>query len=233
MKHKYVIVEDEKAALNNLKTALKSKSSYVYKGHAATTDNAIELIYNEKPDLVFLDVELGNENGFKVIQELKTAFYDLPAIIMTTGHDHYAKDAVNNQVTYFLSKPINPIELSKALHIFEKKHATQKSKLYVRKGNVLEVVDFDDILFLQADGNYTYINYTNGKKGHIPKTLKYFETQLNTNFMRVHKSYIANVKHLREIKLSEKELILQGKEELFSIYIGKDYVSKMRNQLKI
>lgn len=233
MKYKFVIIEDEKAALNNLKTALKTKTNYVYKGYAITIESAIQLIYTEQPDLIFLDVELGTENGFKVIEELKSAFYDLPAIIMTTAHDRYGKDAVNNQVSYFLSKPINPTELHKALHIFETKFATKKNQLFVRKGNILEAVDLNDILYLQADGNYTCINYINGKKGHIPKTLKHFETQLNKDFLRVHKSFIANIKYLKEIKLTERALTLQGLQEVSVIDIGKDYVAKMRNQLKV
>lgn len=233
MKYTFIIIEDEKAALHNLKTALKTKTNYVYKGHALSIESAIQLIYTEQPDLIFLDVELGAENGFKVIDELKSAFYDLPAIIMTTSHDCYGKDAVNNQVSYFLSKPINPKDLHKALHVFETKFAAQKSQLFVRKGDTLEAVDLSEILYLQADGNYTFINYTNGKRGHIPKTLKHFETQLNKDFLRVHKSFIANIKHLKEIKLTERSLTLQGQQEAFVIDIGKDYIAKMRNQLKV
>lgn len=233
MKYKYIIIEDEKAAFENLKTAMKTKTQYIFEGFATNVTNAVELIFNKQPDLVFLDVELGTENGFSVIEELKTAFFELPAIIMTTAHDHYGKNAVNNQVAYFVSKPINPNELNKGLHIFERRYASSKTKLFVRRGSVLDAVDFDDILYLQADGSYTIINYTNGKKAHIPKTLKHFETQLNRNFLRIHKSFIANTKHLKEIKLTERQMVVQGIEEAFIIDIGKDYIAKMRNQLKI
>lgn len=233
MKYNYVIIEDEKGALDNLKTALKSKTNYVFKGYATHVQDGIVTIMEQQPDLIFLDVELGDENGFDLIQELKNAFYELPPIIMTTGHDNYAKNAVNNQILYFLSKPIDRVELTKALEIFEKKYADKKSQIFIRNGNSLGLVKYDEIIYLQADEGYTTIFMENGGKESVPKTLKHFETKLNQKFLRVHRGYIINVDKIKEIKLTEKKIFLEGSQQCAEVEIGKNYVQKLRNALKI
>lgn len=233
MMYNYVIIEDEKGAYNSLKLALKSKTKYVHKGYATNVHEGILLIIKHKPDLIFLDVELGEESGFDLIKDLKNSFLHLPPIIMTTAHDKYAKNAVNNQVLYFLSKPIDISELHKALLVFENKNAETQEHIFIRNGNVLDLIKFDEIIYLQADEGYTTIFIENHKKDSVPKTLKYFETKLNKDFLRIHRSNIINITKIKEIKLTERLVVLDGKNKPIEVEIGRNYVQKLRNTLKI
>lgn len=233
MKYNYVIIEDHKGAYENLKAAMKGRLRFQLKGNATNKNDGLMLIMQKQPDLIFLDVELGEENGFDLVNELKNAYFQLPPIIMTTAHDNYAKDAVNNQITYFLSKPICPIELTKSLRVFEKKYANCQSQLFIRNGKGLEVVKYDDIIYLQADEGYTTILLDCGKKISVAKSLKHFESKLNNDFMRVHRSYLVNINHIKEVKLTDRQMILESSNQCSQVEIGKNQILKIRTQLKI
>lgn len=228
-----MIIEDDKGAFNNLKNAMRSKNSYELVDFSTNKNDGIAKILEHQPDLIFLDVELGNDNGFDLLSELKNAFYDLPPIIMTTAHDHYGKTAVNNQITYFLSKPIETKELNKALQIFEKKFTSKRNQIFLRTTKGLEAIPYHTIVYLQANEGYTDLYKSTGEKITIPKTLKHFETQLNENFERVHRSFIANTTKIKEIRLTERELILAENGNNFTVLIGKEHVQKLKNRLKI
>lgn len=232
MKYNYLIIEDEKAALENLKTAMKIKKQYVLQGFGVNLEQGLLKVLEHRPDLIFLDVELGDKSGLDLIRELKNSFFELPPIIMTTAHSQYAKEAVNNQVLYFLSKPINPIELNKALHLFEKKYANQSQQLFVRTAKAIQLVKHDDIMYLKASGGYTEI-YLNNASYHIPKPLKHFEFRLNRDFLRVHRSYIINVRKIKEISLSNLSVQLESNAFCVEVPISKDCVAKLRNHLKL
>ena len=121
MNYNYIIVEDNLGSLQNLQTALKSHKNFKEIGVANTLSQGISMVLSAKPHIVFLDVQLGDENGFDLIKEIRQFTSEMPFIIMTTDFDKYAKKAVNHDVLYFLDKPIDPDELVIALHKFEKR----------------------------------------------------------------------------------------------------------------
>ena len=91
MKYSYVIIEDNLNAAKSLQLFMREHSDYEEKGMTDQAQKAVLLIVAQKPDLVFLDVELIGGTGFDIIHELKQYFRILPTIIMITSHDHYAK----------------------------------------------------------------------------------------------------------------------------------------------
>ena len=90
MNYNYLIVEDNLGCLANLRTALKSHSNFLEVGVANTLIQGISLALTTKPHLIFLDVQLGDENGFDLIKEIRQYSADFPFIIMTTDFDKYA-----------------------------------------------------------------------------------------------------------------------------------------------
>lgn len=233
MKYNYIIIEDEKGSYENLKTALKPKTKYIHKGFATNVKDGVDSVLEHRPDLIFLDVELGGESGFDVIKELKNSYYEVPSVIMVTAHDVYAKSAVNHQVIYFLSKPVCSTELSKALQIFEKKYANKDEQMFIRSKRGLELIRYDEIICIKASSGYTDIVLICGRCLSIPKTLKYFETILNNNFFQINRGCIINITKIKEIKLTEREIYLKSGDNTEMVKLGKNYIQKLRTRLKI
>ena len=197
MSNKYIIIEDEKGAFENLSIAMESHPRYQFLGTADNIKDGLSIILRHKPPLIFLDVELGEEKGFELIDKLRKFFNVLPSIIMTTAYDHYGKEAVNNGVLYFLSKPIDPEELEKALFLFENTYQESNSKFIIKSVNDVHFIDIDNVLYFEGDRNYTKIFYLDHHQMISTKTLKYFEETLPTTFIRIHKSYIINTKYIK------------------------------------
>ena len=91
MNYNYIIVEDNLGSLQNLQTAIKSHKNFKETGVANTLSQGISMVLSAKPHIVFLDVQLGDENGFDLIKEIRQFTSEMPFIIMTTDFDKYAK----------------------------------------------------------------------------------------------------------------------------------------------
>lgn len=217
MNHNYIIIEDQKGALENLQIALEPYTKLICKGTAKNIKEGLSLCLKQKPNLIFLDVELGNEIGFDLIEELRAFYNALPLIIMTTAHDHYAKQAVNNDVLYFLSKPIDNDELQKALAKFEKAQAEQRNHLVIKDKNGHTLMQYEDIVYIEAQSNYSDIYLKYGKKNTISKTLKEIESLLPNTFLRTHKSYLVNTRYIEKVNITQKQITLNTKTGIIEI----------------
>ncbi|WP_341220163.1 LytTR family DNA-binding domain-containing protein [Polaribacter atrinae] len=234
MKYKYVIIQDKQEALDNLKATLDNHSNYKLVDVATTLEDGFSLIIKTKPNLIFLDVEIDDKNSFTLIPKLKEFFIELPTIIMTTSHNYYAKEAVNNQVSYFLSKPIEPVELQKSLFLFEKKFIEGQTHLAVKTSSDIHILDYKDICFLQAERNYTSVFNLIGEKLSTSKSLKHFEETLPKKFIRIHKSFIINKNCIDRLNTRKGQIFLKPTDALNDleenfIPIGKEYVQKLKN----
>ena len=252
MNYTYIIVEDRLGSQQNLLAALACHSNFICKGTATTLQSGISLVLTEKPNIVFLDVELGTESGFDLIHEIRPFFNDIPYVIMNTDFDKYAKKAVNSDVMYFLDKPIDPDELVRALVKFQKKIAEEHRHITVKDKNGHSLIQYCEIIYIEADNNYINLHLTHSKKITLTKTLKEIEPVLPDMFLRVHKSYIINTKFVENINTTKKTVTLNArtgliefdqsnklkadeklklKETVFTIQIGDSYLEKVRNVL--
>lgn len=234
MKYKYVIIQDNQEALDDLKTTLDKHSNYKLIDIASNLEDGFALILKTKPDLIFLDVEINDKNSFTLIPKLKEFFMELPTIIMTTSHNYYAKEAVNNQISYFLSKPIEPVELQKSLLFFEKEFTKEQSHLAVKTSSDIHLLSYKDICFLQAERNYTNVFNITGEKLSTSKSLKHFEETLPKKFIRIHKSFIINKDCIEKLNTRKGQLFLQPTDALLDLEenfvpIGKEYLPKLKN----
>ena len=234
MKYKYVIIQDNQEALDDLKSTLDKHSNYKLIDVASNLEDGFALILKTKPDLIFLDVEINDKNSFTLIPKLKEFFMELPTIIMTTSHNYYAKEAVNNQISYFLSKPIEPVELQKSLLLFEKGFTEGQSHLAVKTSSDIHLLSYKDICFLQAERNYTNVFNITGDKLSTSKSLKHFEETLPKKFIRIHKSFIINKDCIEKLNTRKGQLFLQPADALIDLEenfvpIGKEYLQKLKN----
>ncbi|MBQ4818655.1 LytTR family DNA-binding domain-containing protein [Aquimarina sp. MMG016] len=206
MKLNAIIVDDEansRAILNNYLG--KYCPSVNIMGEAASVQETLTLLESKDPDVLFLDVEMPYGNAFDLIEQVPDRTFE---IVFVTAYDHYAVEALNAQATYYLLKPIAIDNLIKAvdhvIHIKEREIALQDavlvSKFSAANGKItipqqdgFEVLEIANILYCEADDNYTKIFLEKGQK-LVSKTLKYFEDSLHDQgFARIHKSFLVNV----------------------------------------
>lgn len=235
MNYNYIIVEDNLGNLKNLQTALKSHNNFTEVGTAHTVSKGISLALSAKPHIVFLDVQLGDDNGFDLIKEIRQFTTEVPFIIMTTDFDKYAKKAVNSDVLYFLDKPIDPDELTIALHKFEKRFLELKSHITIKNTEGHFFMQFENIKYIQSDNNCCKIYKDNDTSMFVTKTLKEIEKILPLPFIRIHKSFIVNTQHVYMVNTTKKMLKITNnnddKKNYAELPISDMYMEKVKQTL--
>lgn len=213
---KTVIIDDENSASEFLEKMLQRyfPNKFYVCSLCESIDNAVIAIETYQPDLVFLDIQMPNKNGFELFKEVKEINFE---VIFTTAHSEYAIEAIKRSALDYLLKPINYIDLLNAVTRFEnksKKESQQKQfnvllenidtgevahkKLAISTETGIEFVKFNSIIYLEAQNNYTKINLLDGTSIIASKTLKTFDELLPTElFFRIHKSYLINMNFVK------------------------------------
>ncbi len=209
-----VIVEDESAAREALKNYLSKYCPQVeIIGEAHNAKEAIPLLHELEPQLVFLDVEMPFGNAFDVLEGCKDLYFET---IFVTAFSEYSLRALNQSAAYYLLKPISIEELIVAVNKVQQHIINQeifnRNKILVEnfrepkpeKQQVIlptlegfEVVKMEDIVRLQGNGNFTDIYLRDKSKKMVCRFLKHFSEILPYPFMRVHKSHIINFNYVK------------------------------------
>lgn len=232
MELKTILVEDEETSreiLRNYLTKYCPKVTIV--GEAANVDEALALIRNNTLDLVFLDVEMPKGNAFDLLEQVGDRSFET---VFVTAYNQYAIEALNTHASYYLLKPISIDELIKAVDyvvdikskeialenkVLTTQNIESQGKITIPVQDGFEVIPVDQILYCQADDNYTQIFLKESKKKLVSKTLKYFEEALTEfGFARVHKSYLVNVNEVTGYKKGKggSVVLSTGKEVMVS-----------------
>lgn len=223
---KTIIIDDEFNASEFLEKMLKRY--FPNKFHICKTceniDDAVKAVEEHQPDLVFLDIQMPNKNGFELFKEIKEINFE---VIFTTAHSEYAIDAIKRSALDYLLKPINYIDLLGAVNRFEQKNKkenqekqlnilienidsgdTAHKKIAIATETGFEFVKFNTIIYLEAQNNYTKFNLTNGSSITTSKTLKHFEEILPSElFFRIHKSYLVNMNFIKRFTKGDEQFV--------------------------
>ncbi|HSH66304.1 MAG TPA: LytTR family transcriptional regulator DNA-binding domain-containing protein [Bacteroidia bacterium] len=244
-KFKVVIVEDELIIAEDIKEILET-ASYEIIGIAASAEEALQLFNTILPDIVLVDVSIkGNVDGIQLATIMREKF-NFPFIYITSYTNKSVIERAKLTKPYgYLVKPYKEqdvliaVELALSNSTMDKLKQTSVNQsnsvsntvsddhLFIRdKGGLLKI-KFADILFLEADGNYTTIHLLNTKYT-LRSTLKNAEEQLpKERFFRIHKSYIIN---LHEITKIDSSMVVVGKTAL---PIGRAYQDALMKRLTI
>jgi len=209
-KIKTVIVEDETSAREVLKNYIAKYCPQIeIIGEAQNCKEAISVLHELQPQLVFLDVEMPFGNAFDVLEGCKDLYFET---IFVTAFSEYSLRALNQSAAYYLLKPVSIEELIIAVnkvqqHIFNhemlnrnkilienfREQQPEKQQVILPTLEGFEVVRMEQILRLQGNGNFTDIYFRDKTKKMVCRLLKYFDELLPFPFVRVHKSHIINV----------------------------------------
>jgi len=213
-KIKSVIVEDESAAREVLRNYLQKYCPQVEViGEAQNIKEAVPLLHELQPQLVFLDVEMPFGNAFDVLEACKDLQFET---IFVTAFSEYSLKALNQSAAYYLLKPISIEELIIAVNKVQQQITTQeifnRNKIIIEnfrepkpeKQQVIlptmegfEVVKMSAIVRLRGNGNFTDLHLSNGQKKMACRFLKHFDEILPLPFLRVHKSHIVNLNFVK------------------------------------
>ncbi|GGM84870.1 DNA-binding response regulator [Dyadobacter beijingensis] len=246
---KALIIDDEPRARNVLHQYITSFIPEIVEVRTAgTVEEARGILEFYRPDLVFLDVEMPNQNGFDFLQLPHNSDFD---VIFTTAYNQYAIQAIKFSALDFLLKPISPEDLKTAVKRHLDKHESSRYRkmlfdnlaLNVEKHDVqdfrLAVPSSDGVFFfmiseiirLEADRNYTIIHLIGKRPFIASKTLKHFEDMLvKFRFVRTHKSHLVNLDHIVRISNNNEFIILSDGTR---IEVSRRKKDEVQRQLKI
>lgn len=213
MKIKAVIVDDELIAREVLRSYLAKYCPQIeILGEAENIKEAVPMIAQKQPQLVFLDVEMPYGNAFDVLEATKDFSYET---IFITAFSQYSLQALNKSASYYILKPIDIQELilavNKAADSIQNKEELNRNKILLENLKLkpekqqlilptlqgFDVVKTEDIMRLQADGNFTRVYLTDGSRKMVCRFLKHFDDLLEKPFVRVHRSHIINTNFVK------------------------------------
>jgi len=215
-----LIVDDEPPARKRLRDLLANERALELVGEAGSGTEAVRMIRAERPDLVFLDIQMPGTDGFGVIREI--ADDSPPLIVFVTAHDEHAIKAFEVQAVDFVLKPVleprlkeavrraverirggardTSSDLARLLERISQSATPQPGRLPIKRDGSVTFVRTDDIDWLEADGDYVRIHA--GKATHVVRdTIAEVTSKLPAErFVRVHRSIVVNTERIREVQ---------------------------------
>lgn len=215
-----LIVDDEKLARDELAFLLKSFPEVTLVGQARNGLEALNLIKEKSPDLVFLDVEMPGLDGFGVLRKLVEKKLKLPHIVFATAHEHYAVQAFEVNAVDYLLKPFDKTRVARSLararQFMESEtggverlesllegvgvRAAPPTKLLLKTSQRLLLIDAEEMVYATIEDKVITIATRELEGASNFSTLEELQESLDPNrFWRVHRSYLVNLNHIREV----------------------------------
>lgn len=212
MKKTAIVIDDERLARNELKKLLSDYPEVEVIGEAGNVDEAVKLIEELGPDLIFLDIQMPAKTGFDLLAELEV----VPSVIFTTAHDEYALKAFEVNALDYLLKPIDPKRLSDAIQkvvlaeereeIASENRGDSRSflsdndQVFVKDGEKCWFVKLAEIRLFESVGNYARV-FFGANKPLILKSLNSLEERLDPKtFFRANRKHIVNLRMIEKVE---------------------------------
>lgn len=202
---KTIIIDDERLAREEVKRALHKHKEFEIIGEASHADEAIELIEDLQPDILFLDIHMPGKSGFDLLEELT----NVPDVVFTTAYDQYAVKAFEMNALDYLVKPLRDerfsktiekvkVELSKRVQL-ESTILPMHQKIFIKDGEKCHFIPLAEIHFIESLENYARL-YFGSDKAMIKRSLNLLAEKLDPKvFFRVNRSQMINTHYIKEI----------------------------------
>lgn len=228
-----IIIDDERQAREVLEKLINKHFSdrVLVLDKASGVREGAEKVQRLRPELVFLDIKMPDEDGFELFKNFDPLFFD---IIFTTAYEEYAIQAIRHAALDYLLKPIKAEDLDNAIKRMERKRsmATNQKRIETLLQNLsterdgmerlalptnegYQMVKFSNIMFCEGLDNYNRVHTFFGENYLISKTLKKMEELLpEESFVRIHRSYIVNLNYVNEFRRKEGQhvILTDGRE---------------------
>jgi len=224
-----IIIDDEQQVRQTLKKMLSQLDTEIQVlGEAGNVQNGISLVKENQPDLIFLDIELTDGTGFDLLKQIEDKTFQ---VIFITAYHEYAINAIKFSALDYILKPFDPEDIGRAIDKASKAMENEKlqiklkafldnveniskegKKIVLNTSESVHLVNIQDIVRCQSDGNYSRFHLNGGKVLLVSKTLKHFDEMLTPfGFFRVHQSHLVNLDYLDHLQ-KENDTILMKDE---------------------
>ncbi len=221
MKLSVIIIDDEKPARDIIASYAAQRADLEITGFCQNGFEAIKMINETKPDLIFLDIQMPKVDGFELLEVLEYK----PAVIFCTAYDHFAVKAFEKSAVDYLLKPFSEARFNEAVDklVLQKKQSgaihekvisetetlreeagEKLLRVIARLGSNLHVIQVSDIRFIESQDDYVLVHCSKGDFLK-EKTMSYFEKNLPEEFLRIHRCYIVNIQCIDKVELYEKD----------------------------
>jgi two-component system, LytTR family, response regulator len=239
-----LIVDDEERARDLLERLLSRFSGIEVCGKASSADEALEMVITSQPDLVFLDVQMPEKNGFHMVEYLKKYMLNT-SVVFVTAHAEFAIPALKVSAFDYLLKPVMMEQLNETILRFKAerlKHRLEKTaekrldppvksgklKFNTRNGYVL--IAPDEIIYCEADVNYTTFHLGNDNREVVTVNLGRVEELLTSfTFYRISRSVLINTTFLKKADRQKKKCLLEKGNEKIWLEIPPNHIRELEN----
>ena len=207
-----IIIDDERLARQDLKRLVAKWDEIQIVGEAENAFEAKKMIDLNQPDLIFLDIQMPQKNGFELLEALDHA----PVVIFVTAYDEYAIQAFDVSALDYIVKPIRTERFDKCIQKaisqiqnLQKGKKQTKHQIFIKDANRCYFVKLNEISYIKSIGNYAQLHF-NGKSAMVKRSLNYLEETLPDYFFRCNRSEIINQHFIDQINpLSKGALRIQ------------------------
>lgn len=230
-----ILIDDEKNALEMMEWLLKTYCPEVeIAAMCNSSEQGVEMISKLKPEVVFLDIEMPNMNGFDMLEKFETISFD---VVFCTAYDQFAIKAFKYSALDYLLKPVDPDDLKAAVKRIQQKRSapsrqqfdlllqtmkqgnkTTPQRVALTTGDGLIFVPTSDIIYCEAESNYTNVVLSGGKKILVSKVLKDIDEVLSgPDFYRVHSSFLININRIKKLVRGDGGYIVMDNDAIVNI----------------
>ena len=231
-----LIVDDERLARSALRRLLMSEDDLSIVGEAENVEEALIEIKKSNPQIVFMDIELRNSNGFEIFNKLNTP----PIVVFITAYAEHAVRAFSVNAIDYLLKPVSKSRLSETLNRIRKnliklsdKSTAEKDTVELKIPGRSVIVSISEIAALRADGDFTHVILINQPEIMICRTLANLEKSLlYPNFLRIGRSIIINLNCIKSLSSNKKngsQVELEGVPD--NLTLGPAATNRLRKAL--
>jgi len=237
---KAIIIDDERKAREMLGKLLLNFEEVDIVAKASGVDEAIPLILDHKPELLFLDVQMPEKDGFELLHEIKE-FDVQPTVIFVTAYDEYAIEAIRHSAFDYLTKPVDPklLKISIERYKSEKKEISNKENIQlILKQLSPDKIRFNtrsgiiflspkDIIYIQAEGNYSEIFLKDGTTKMVSINLSKVNQKLSSGFFaQISRSAYINTRYLDQLDRKKRLVTISNDETKFQLKVSRTYMKK-------
>jgi two-component system response regulator LytT len=251
-----VLVDDEQLACDELGYLLQDFPEIEIIATGRNGLEAVALIEEHEPDLVFLDVQMPGLDGMTVIRQMRERLANPPYFVLVTAFDHYAVEAFRLEAIDYLLKPVDKDRLQETVERIRRqlqerhqgtegpaaspptstKPALQRNKLLVKSGNRNFIIDAHDIIYATIEDGLITVVATNLEGQSNYRTIEELQSNLDPDlFWRVHRSYLVNINRIREVVpwfKSSYQLRMDDKKQT-EIPVSRVQTKRLRMLLKL
>lgn len=232
-----LIVDDERLAVRGIEILLQEYSNIRVVGTAGCIEEAVRLVENKRPDLIFLDIQLQGETGLDLFDRVAVD----AKVVFVTAYDEYAVRAFEVNALDYILKPVSRERFKKTINrVFQiavessgkKQHFNYNDVITLHSNKRMRFLRLDKIVTITSEGDYSSVSIAGDKEEFVHRSLKDWEQLLPSNFfIRVHRSTIVNIEYIEKVEsATSNRFAVYLRQMREPIFVSQRYSSKLRKQ---